>query len=41
MSEFPDISLFEERDRAEEFCSLVLANGYVPVSDFRDLLYNS
>src|SRR5210317_815684 len=40
MSEFPDISLFEERDRAEEFCSLVLSNGYVPVADFRDLLYN-
>lgn len=40
MSEFGNISLFEERDRAEEFCSLVISNGYVPVADFRDLLYN-
>ncbi len=40
MSEFEDSNLFDERDRAQEFCSILLANGYVPVADFRDLLYN-
>ena len=40
MTEFSDVNLFEERDRAEEFCSLLISNGYVPVAEFRDLLYN-
>lgn len=40
MTDFPDVDLFEERDRAEEFCSLLISNGYVPVADYRDLLYN-
>ena len=40
MTDFPEVDLLEERDRAEEFCSLLIANGYVPVADYRDLLYN-
>jgi hypothetical protein len=35
-----DLALFAERDRAQEVCSLLLANGYAPTADFRDLLYD-
>ena len=35
-----DLALFAERDRAQEICSLLLANGYAPTADFRDLLYD-
>lgn len=40
MTEYAEEDLFTERDRSEEFCSLLLSNGYVPVAEFRDLLYN-
>lgn len=29
-----------ERDRAQEICSLLIANGYAPKETFRDLLYD-
>lgn len=40
MTDMNNLDLFAERDRAEEFCSLIIANGYVPMDDFRDVLYN-
>ena len=33
-------TLFSERDRAQEVCSLLLSNGYAPLANFRDLLYD-
>ena len=33
-------NLFTERDRAQEVCSILISNGYAPLADFRDLLYD-
>ncbi|MCJ8330089.1 MAG: hypothetical protein HRT89_12390 [Lentisphaeria bacterium] len=40
MSEFGTDSLFSARDRAQEICSILMSNGYAPVNEFRDLLYD-
>ncbi len=40
MSDNYQESLFAERDRAQEVCSILVANGYAPVTEFRDLLYD-
>jgi len=30
----------QERDRVQEICSLLIANGYAPATEFRDLMYD-
>ncbi|MCH2175066.1 MAG: hypothetical protein MK193_05000 [Lentisphaeria bacterium] len=41
MSDFNNTEgLFADRDRAEEICSMLLANGYTKINDFRDLVYD-
>ncbi len=40
MSDTYQETLFTDRDRAQEVCSILLSNGYAPVAEFRDLLYD-